>query len=381
MKRTKRYLFSFLFSLVMLAWLAAFLVGCSQTTATPDTDPQPPSFIEVRTWQDLQNMENDLAANYVQMNDITFPNPGEHGFTNIGFRPIGIVIPSEGINDPFTGSYNGNGYSISNFYINRPSADDVGLFGYVTGANTVIENVRLSISNVTGRLTVGALVGRIHRGTIRNVGVDGNGEVIGQDTVGGLIARVTPLQGEPSDVISIVNAYANVDVTATDSGAGAVGGLIGSLASRAAGVYATGDVTGGAYAGSLVGGLSQSVNNGITQLGTVIGYSTGEVSGTSQASGGLVGIITTGTPITIGYWDEASTGQSGYLGGNRTSMNSQTHTIGISSINNVYFTNDIYEDRQAGVTNEVFTNATFLEYFDLPGASFTWPTLKPEVNQ
>jgi len=58
-----------------------------------------------------------------------------------GFSPIGI---SEA--QCFTGTYNGNGYSISNLYINRPDTDIIALFGYTEGA--YISNLQLELCNV-----------------------------------------------------------------------------------------------------------------------------------------------------------------------------------------------------------------------------------------
>ena len=49
---------------------------------------------------------------------------------------------------PFTGTFNGNSYTISNLYIDIPSTNDVGLFGYTSGAT--IENVGLINVNITG---------------------------------------------------------------------------------------------------------------------------------------------------------------------------------------------------------------------------------------
>ncbi len=366
MKRTKRYLFSFLFSLVMLAWLTAFLVGCSQTTATPgssaDTDTQEP-YIGIGSWQDLQNITNNLAIaltndsatnNYVQTNDITFPNPGVDGFDMAGFMPIGSD------STPFNGSYNGNGYSISNFYINR-TGDYIGLFGYVKGANTVIENVRLSISNVTtlsSGSTVGALAGEVAQGTIRNVEVVGNGTVTTRATGGGIVGR---LGGDQETLTaSVINSYSEVNVRHNSGTFGILGGLVGNVNTFGTVIgYATGTVGSGASVGSLVG----------SSEGSIIGYATGRVFSNRDDSG-LVAEVS-GTPSIIGYWDEASTGQTNSAGGGQ----------GISSIANVHFANGIYEDRRSGATNRVFNNATFLQYFNLPGASFTWPTLKPVVNQ
>ena len=68
-----------------------------------------------------------------------------------GFTPIGNS------STPFTGTFNGNSYTISNLFINLPTTNDVGLFGHTSGAT--IENVGLVNANITGKNNVGALVG------------------------------------------------------------------------------------------------------------------------------------------------------------------------------------------------------------------------------
>ena len=68
-----------------------------------------------------------------------------------GFTPIGNS------STPFTGTFNGNNYTISDLFINLPTTNDVGLFGYTWGA--IIENVGLLNANITGQNNVGGLVG------------------------------------------------------------------------------------------------------------------------------------------------------------------------------------------------------------------------------
>jgi hypothetical protein len=68
-----------------------------------------------------------------------------------GWKPIGNSSAR------FNGGYDGNGYKISNLYMNYPKYSNVGLFGYCIGAtleNIVVENV-----DVTGLMWVGGLVG------------------------------------------------------------------------------------------------------------------------------------------------------------------------------------------------------------------------------
>ena len=127
-----------------------------------------------------------------------------------GWAPIG----SE--DGPFTASFTGNGHTLTNLFINRPTEDGIGLFGEVqrggvTGRG-VIRNVGLIKVDVTGRDAVGSLFGRTLYGVV--IGSHASGRVAGGDQVGGLV-------GESWG--NLIDTYAAVDV----SGNQAVGGLVG----------------------------------------------------------------------------------------------------------------------------------------------------------
>ena len=67
--------------------------------------------------------------------------------------------------NPFKGSYNGQGYTISN--VNISGTTNVGLFGCVNDASSVIENVVVASGKVYGSSqNVGAVVGQLNSGTV-----------------------------------------------------------------------------------------------------------------------------------------------------------------------------------------------------------------------
>lgn len=68
---------------------------------------------------------------------------------------------------PFTGQYDGQGYTINNVNISA-STDNVGLFGYVDGASAVIENIILTSGTVkTSGQNVGSIAGYLGNGIVR----------------------------------------------------------------------------------------------------------------------------------------------------------------------------------------------------------------------
>ena len=140
---------------------------------------------------------------YIQVADID-ASETENWNDGQGFEPIGSN------DNPFRGSYDGNGYTIKNLTIDRPD-EKIGLFGWAGGgeiSNVVLENV-----SITGGGLTGGLVGHLTRGRIVNSHV--SGRVSGGEPTGGLVGRFAGG--------SIIDAH----VSGTVSGDDKVGGLVG----------------------------------------------------------------------------------------------------------------------------------------------------------
>ena len=104
-----------------------------------------PTTKTVATCQELQDINNDLEANYLQTADIDCSSIAN-------FQVIG------GANDVFLGSYDGRGYKISNLTIQadiqteNDAFSGVGLFGVVAGAD--LKNITLDNPTVSGNFLV-----------------------------------------------------------------------------------------------------------------------------------------------------------------------------------------------------------------------------------
>ncbi len=208
-------------------------------------------------------MNLNLAGDYELANDIDCSDTVNWN-SGKGFKPVG---PS---GDGFIGSFDGQGYNITGLVINRPTEDQVGLFG--------IADVGAQISNV-------ALLG---------------GSVSGDNNVGSLAGA--------SDAV-IENTYS----TALVSGSAGVGGLLGFNLGTISNSYATGSVSATGSAGVFrAGGLvGQAGNVFVPSTGSIINcYSTGVVSGTGADIGGLVGLHRYPSMVTSSYWDTETSGQS-----------------------------------------------------------------------
>jgi len=177
--------------------------------------------------------------------------------------------------EPFTGVFDGNDHTISNFSYTSNGTYNAGLFGYVSGPNSVIENLKLTWPNIDGGEggNVGALVGYLESGTVANGHVEG-GSVSGGWQVGGLVGA------------SYQGTITNSSSTATVSGNDSVGGLVGrnGWQSVVTQCSSTGTVSGGSSVGGLVGS-NQGTITYCDSAGRVLGdWSVGGLIGTSGCS-------------------------------------------------------------------------------------------------
>lgn len=124
--------------------------------------------------------------------------------------PIGNAL------NAFTGSYDGQGYRIENFVINRPSELNIGLFGVIEGGEIV--NLFVNNATISGSDNIGALVGAIYSGSTINSCSSSNSIVsAGSGYAGGLI-------GYTSVTSSISCCFSSNAVNVVE---GTAGGLVG----------------------------------------------------------------------------------------------------------------------------------------------------------
>ena len=260
------------------------------------------------THTDLQGMNGGLALNYALGADIDATATSGWN-TGAGFLPI----------TSFSGTLDGLGHTISNLFINRPTANYVGLIRAAQNGVSV-SNLGLVGESVNGKNYVGGLVG-YSSGTISNS--YSSGSVSGLSYIGGLV-------GNNNSTIS--NSYSS----STVSGTSTIGGLVGMNDGTISNSYSNGTVSGTSTIGGLVGSNYVTISNS---------YSSGTVSGTSTI-GGLVGM--NGGTISNSYSSGAVNGSS-YVGGlvgsnyNKTSfegygygtLNNSHYNIDSVAINNV----------------------------------------------
>ncbi len=190
----------------------------------------------------------------------------------------------------FGGTFNGNGYKISNL------SGSNGLFASTT-AGATIKNVAMENVNINGSSYVGGLIGSANCTDVENC--YSTGTVKGSSYAGGLVGNITGVSH---------NKFNNVYSSAKVIGSGGTGGLIGYLRVSPGSIfdlsncYAIGDVQGTSNTGGLIGyayydqdvyHFSAPDNTDITDIENA--YAGGNVSGTSSV-GGFVGYLS--------YWGD-----------------------------------------------------------------------------
>lgn len=259
----------------------------------------------------LQGMS--LTGNYVLGADIdaSATNTWNSG---AGFNPIG-----DGSN-PFAGSFDGLGHTVSDLSIVRFTEDNVGLFGSIKNAE--ISNVGLLAVQVFGRNIVGSLAGSMQGSSISNsyangrVGAAINAQTLTGNAVGGLVGISTPGPfGSQERALcnrcnSISLSYTDVYVTGRQSVGGLVGTLHETILSNSYSINAVesffpdiATTASTSEAGGLVGrSISSSILNS---------YSSGRViSNNSQHLGGLVGMDSITGDVLNSFWDIEKSQQS-----------------------------------------------------------------------
>lgn len=175
-------------------------------------------------------------------------------------------------NNSYTGTFDGNGKTITGLTVNQSEQDYVGLFGCL-GSDGKVQNLTLENVNISGAYYVGSVVGT-NFGTVS--GCTASGNITGTETL--------------------------------------VGGVVGWNKGTVTGCTASGNISGRRNTGGVVG----------ENIGTVTAcHATGDVTGTEEAAGGVVGWNYYGTvtacyhvigDVTCPRWAGSVVGYNGGVG-------------------------------------------------------------------
>ena len=160
---------------------------------------------------------------------------------------------------PFNGTLDGDGHSVSGIYINS-EADYQGLVGYLGSGRT--RNIGVKASYIKGVNHVGGVCGGNASGNVSNC--YNTGSVEGNSSVGGVCGM--------NMMANVINCYNSGSV----EGNSQVGGLCGRNDGTVSNCYNTGSVEGNSSVGGVCGENYGTVNNC---------YNTGKVTGSNDVGG------------------------------------------------------------------------------------------------
>lgn len=211
--------------------------------------------------------------NFIQTADIDASDT-KNWDSGKGFSPIGNFDASA----RFSGSYNGQDYTIDGLYINRTSVPGVGMFGNIDTAT--VKNLGLLNVDITGNYGVGGLVGTSQSTDSCNIiNCYTSGSVsAGDNGAGGLVGVAYS-----NSKFRIISSHSSCAVFAENGNSGGLTGVI--IRGKIIDSYATGTVD---CNGIQTGGLVGYVTNGAVITGS---FSSGQVTGSGNDTGGLVGIL------------------------------------------------------------------------------------------
>lgn len=216
------------------------------------------------------------------------------------FRGIG----SFSAGNAFAGTFDGNGYTISNLTINDTSGGSLpaslGLFGYTSSAsviNVTLTEMRITMSSSATAIPsgIGGVVGKMTGGSIENCSVSGNFSTGGASAYTGGIVGLTG-EGVGSAIPVITDCTSNVLITGFGTVGGIVGGAVGGISVE--GCINTGKLTceNIVSSTSIANCTAGGIIGGVVQNGTRVSVEKSRNNGTmsiyrAYAVGGIVGSV------------------------------------------------------------------------------------------
>ena len=351
---------------------------------------------QVSTCQQLQDINQHLDAHYILVNDIdcsatatwnsrdtewvdgivggtlipdAYTAVTNNGYS--GFDPIGRAAVDNG---GFTGTFNGQGHTISKLWIFRKTSSFAGLFGAATGAT--ITNTTLQGSRIVGGEYTGGFLGHGSGVTLTNLTNDTGmerayltyrgGGIAGYLNNSSTINNATVSSGTVHGSGNIIGGLVGemIDSTVVDSNTSAaidggenIGGAFGSVyTSTITNVHATGNV------------VSNSNENDyvfIVKTGNYSGGFAGYVANTAITNSSATGNVTAAGSFTGGFAGYVSSGSidNSYATGTVSGHGSVGGFVGYNEsagILNAYATGDVTgaSDNVGGFAGASTCNAT-----------------------
>ncbi len=237
----------------------------------------------------------DLEAHYILIEDLDFgphtSDPdGQFWNGGDGWEPIGTS------QEPFTGTFNGDGHTLSNLTINRIGSAEIGLFGHI-GEEGQVEAIHLEDVNIQGGTIAGSVIGR-NRGSVTNVSA--TGEMTLENISGGII-------GWNEGTGHLIDVNFQGDINGRDENSLFIGGINGFNVGTIDNAQSSGSIRG---AGQQMAGIVAQNTGSVANVSSDMSVSgthlvaglvawnreTGEVTG-GTVQGDVTGMTSTGGAI------------------------------------------------------------------------------------
>ena len=336
------------------------------------------SWIEIGTVEELQKIgkisKYPLNGNYYLANTID-ASTTQNWNDEQGFEPIGF-LSSNDAHQPFTGYFDGRGFTVRNLVINRPGEDNTGVF-YCLGVNAHVYNLIIENIYLVGENSIGSIAGMItENSTISNCSV--SGKIVGTTNVGGA-----------TGIVHIGSMIERCSSSATIEAQSKVGNMVGLNFGNLYLCDVGGCINGDNNCGGLVGvngymGIISQCSStasvmGNTSLGGLVGTndgnayfctSSGNVSGTNHDTGGLVGYNREGSIIEQNSSSSAVDGNinTGGLIGKNSGIVSNCFAQGSVDGNNINCGGLVGQNSKNGYISKCYTtDLTIGPYSDTTG--------------
>ena len=293
-KKMKKGFFAALMCALVMVLLPAAVYAADGNFGGGDDSEDDPYIIEdaedLKEFRDIVNGQNGKTQNSAAWAELTADIVLEQnvldsdGSLNGDDSDFAKWTPIGNRSEPYTGTFDGNGHTISGIYINT-SENYQGLFGCIgdiknSGTGTV-KNLGIEDSWISGGDNVGGIAGYSSWGMENCYN---KGSISGGNNVGGISGQ------------NISGMIRNCYNTGSISGGSNVGGIVGNSSDGSG--FSGGGVTGCHNDGTVIG--SGSCIGGILGDGSTLSaigkcYNTGSVSGKEGTVGGISGGIVLAT--------------------------------------------------------------------------------------
>jgi len=264
-----------------------------------DGDGSTESPYQVTTIEELQAIQADLGSHLELTKDIDASGTADWN-TGRGFDPIGLL------DNPFSGSVDGNGYTVDRLTIKRPTRRYIGLFGYVED-ETEVSNIHLLHASVSGKRYTGALLGGGDLTLPYNE--DGNfdpdlaegGYISNSSVIASTITGKAYMGGLAGSTGKVSSCFVDVNIESTgDDDRSRAAALVGEPHGRVTNCYAHGQVVGRRGTAGIAGTAEYAIFENV--------YSTADITGPDDDGyGGLFG-VRANNDISSAYWDVDESG-------------------------------------------------------------------------